>query len=244
MACLSSAALAMSAARPIRADKRFRPSIYLRMDDDVRVLVDTTPDLRMQALTQGIDRVDAILFTHTHADHIFGLDEVRRFNSLSKQPMPCYGDQATLTELRRVFAYAFAPDAPNGGIPQLRLARIGGKFCLGRQEVQPVPVRHGGRTILAFRFGRFAYVTDCNAIPDESVALLSGVDVLVLDALRHRPHPTHFTVAEATVMARRIGARQTYLTHICHDLGHEETCAKLPEGVTLAHDGLTIEIPG
>ena len=227
-------------------DQRTRPSIYLELDGDVRVLVDTTPDLRFQALRHDLRRVDAVLFTHAHADHIMGLDEVRRYNVLARRPMPIYADAPTLESLRRTFAYAFKPDAPKGGgVPDLRLWTIGGPFVLGRQEIVPVPVRHGSWLILGFRCGTFAYLTDCNGIPEPSLALLTGLDVLVLDALRHRPHPTHFTLDEAVAMARRIGARQTYFTHIAHDLGHATTCAGLPAGMALAHDGLVVNIgPG
>jgi len=196
-------------------DQRLRPSIFVQCDDGLHVLVDTTPDLRAQALRHDIRRVDAILFTHAHADHIMGLDEVRRFNILSRAAIPIYTDAATTADITRVFRYAFDPDTPKGGgVPQLRMWTIGARFSLGRQEVVPVPIRHGSRGILGFRFGRFAYLTDCNSIPESSFELLDGLDCLVLDALRHKPHPTHFTVAEAVEVARRIGARQTYFTHI------------------------------
>lgn len=224
-------------------DRRTRSSIYLECDDGLRVLVDTTTDLRAQALRHDLRRVDAILFTHSHADHVMGLDEVRRFNVLSGQPMPIYGAADTLADLRRTFGYVFSSDAPRGGgVPDLRLWPIDGAFCLGRTEIVPVPVRHGPWRVLGFRIGSFAYVTDCNGIPDASLAQLQGVDTLVIDALRHKPHPTHFTVAEATSMARRIGARATYFTHIAHDLGHEATCASLADGLTLAYDGLTLDV--
>jgi len=127
-------------------------------------------------------------------------------------------------------------------VPDLRLWRIGGRFCLGRQEVTPVPIRHGPRMILGFRIGRFAYLTDCNDVPADSLAELAGLHTLVLDALRHRPHPTHFTLEQAVAMARRIGAGQTYFTHIAHDLPHEQTCAALPAGMSLAYDGLSLMI--
>jgi phosphoribosyl 1,2-cyclic phosphate phosphodiesterase len=224
-------------------DARTRPSIALTLADGTTVLVDTTPDLRTQALRHDLRRVDAILFTHAHADHIMGLDEIRRYNMLTRQPVPVYADAATLEDLRRTFAYVFAPDAPSGGgVPDLRLWTIGGSFVIGRQEIVPVPLRHGPWQVLGFRFGAFAYLTDCNEVPAASMALLDGLDCLVLDALRHRPHPTHFTVAQASVVARRIGAARTFFTHISHDLGHEATCAALPPGVALAYDGLTIEI--
>jgi phosphoribosyl 1,2-cyclic phosphate phosphodiesterase len=223
-------------------DQRCRPSIYLELGDGTRVLVDTTPDLRAQALRYDVRRVDVLLFTHAHADHVMGLDEVRRYNVLSRAPMPVYGDAQTLADLRRMFGYVFDSDAPKGGgMPDLRLWTLGGRFCLGRQEVVPVPLRHGDRMILGFRLGRFAYLTDCNGVPESSLALLGDLDVLVLDALRRRPHPTHFTLDEAVGVARRVGARQTLFTHIAHDLAHNETCAALPAGMALAHDGLTID---
>jgi phosphoribosyl 1,2-cyclic phosphate phosphodiesterase len=224
-------------------DSRTRPSIALTLDDGTSVLVDTTPDLRTQALRHDLRRVDAILFTHAHADHIMGLDEVRRYNMITRQPVPVYADAATLEDLRRTFAYVFAPDAPPaGGVPDLRLWTIGGPFVIGRQDVVPIPLRHGPWQVLGFRFGTFAYLTDCNEVPAESMALLRGLDCLVLDALRHRPHPTHFTVAQASVVAQRLGAARTFFTHISHDLGHEATCAALPSGMALAYDGLTLEM--
>lgn len=225
-------------------DVRCRPSIFLEMGDGLRVLVDTTPDLRTQALRFDIRRVDAILFTHAHADHVMGLDEVRRYNVLSKAPMPVYTDTRTQDALRRTFSYIFESGAPKGGgVPDLRLWTIGGRFSIGRQEVVPVPLKHGSWTILGFRFGPFAYLTDCNGVPDASLALLRGVEHVVLDALRRRPHPTHFTIDEAVTVARRIGAARTYFTHIAHDLGHAATCASLPAGMALAHDGLVLDIP-
>lgn len=223
-------------------DKRLRPSIYLELADGTSTLVDTTPDLRMQALTFDVTRVDAILFTHCHADHVMGLDEVRRFNILQGAAIPCYGDARTMKEIRRTFRYIFEATEKGGGIPKIHLYPIAGPFSVGRQEFVPVPVRHGGSTVLGFRAGRFAYLTDCNGIPEASWPLLEGLDVLVLDALRHRPHPTHFTVAEALAVVERLRPGRTLLTHICHDLPHEATNAALPPGVELAYDGLKIDI--
>jgi phosphoribosyl 1,2-cyclic phosphate phosphodiesterase len=224
-------------------DKRLRPSIYVEADDGGRLLVDTTPDLRTQALTHDIRRVDAICLTHAHADHLMGLDEVRRFNVLSGKPVSLFADESTLADVRRVFSYAFEADRPMaGGIPQIHLWTLAGPCCIGRQSLVPIPLKHGPWDILGLRFGRFAYLTDCNRIPDTSMPLLEGLDTLVLDALRHRPHPTHFSLSEAIQTARRIGARQTYFTHIAHDLGHERTTAALPPGMALAHDGLILEV--
>lgn len=224
-------------------DRRLRPSIYLALDGGPALLVDTATDLRQQALTHALTRLDAVIYTHSHADHVMGLDELRRFNVLMQGPLPLYADAATAAELQRVFRYAFAPPAQlGGGVPQLDLREIGGPFTVAGVRVVPVPLLHGRLPILGFRFGRFAYLTDCSAIPEASFALLHGLDVLVIDALRHRPHPTHFTLAEASAAAARIGAGRTYFTHICHDLPHAATNAMLPPGMALAHDGLVVDV--
>jgi phosphoribosyl 1,2-cyclic phosphate phosphodiesterase len=235
-------------------DRRFRPSILIELSgrtaatSGVRaavrnILIDTSTDLRAQALAQNVRRVDAILFTHSHADHVLGLDEVRRFNHLQHEAIPVLADGRTLADLRRTFAYIFSTSTPQGGgVPQITMSRIAGPFSLGGVEVVPVPIMHGSRPILGFRLGPFAYLTDCSAIPDSSWPLLAGVRTLILGALRHRPHPTHFSVGEAIDAAARIGPERTYFTHICHDLPHAETCAQLPDGVALAYDGQVLEI--
>jgi phosphoribosyl 1,2-cyclic phosphate phosphodiesterase len=157
--------------------------------------------------------------------------------------MSCYADAQTLWDIRRMFAYVFDPATPRGGgLPQLELFAILGPFCVGRQEVVPVPILHGQRPILGFRIGGFAYLTDCSRIPDESWELLRGLDLLVLDALREKPHPTHFSISEAVDAARQIGAGRTCFTHMTHDLRHETTCARLPDTMQLAYDGQVIEI--
>jgi phosphoribosyl 1,2-cyclic phosphate phosphodiesterase len=225
-------------------DARLRSSVYIRSDDGLCVLIDTSTDLRQQALRSGLRRIDAILYTHAHADHIMGLDDIRQFNRLSGQPMPIFADAGVLEDLRQTFAYVFRPGTQaGGGIPSLRLWPIGGPFCLGAQSIVPIPVFHGERQILGFRLGRVAYLTDCSAIPDSSLALLEDLDVLVLNALRRESHPTHFSLDEAVAMARRIGARRTFFTHIAHDLSHAEVSAELPEGIALAYDGLAIDTP-
>jgi phosphoribosyl 1,2-cyclic phosphate phosphodiesterase len=234
-------------------DRRTRPSILIERTDAVAnesavqgavrsILIDTSTDLRLQALTYDVRRIDAILFTHSHADHILGLDEVRRFNVIQRTAIPAYADERTIADIRQTFAYIFNDGTPQGGgIPQVELTRVAGPFSLGSLEIVPVPLMHGKRPILGFRMGTFAYLTDCSSIPDGSWPLLDGVHTLVLDALRHRPHPTHFSVAEAIEAASRIGATRTYFTHVCHDLGHAETCATLPGGIELAYDGLVLD---
>jgi phosphoribosyl 1,2-cyclic phosphate phosphodiesterase len=222
-------------------DDRMRPSIYIELPE-LAVLVDTATDLRRQALRFRLPRVDAILFTHSHADHVMGLDEVRRYNALQHSTIACYADALTGTEIRRTFAYIFEARTPRGGgLPQLDLFTVAGEFCLGRTPVTPVPLLHGRRHILGYRIGPFAYLTDCSEIPEQAWPLLDGVDLLVVDALRDKPHPTHFTVAEALEVVERLRPSRAWFTHIAHDLPHAATCARLPEGVDLAYDGLTLE---
>jgi phosphoribosyl 1,2-cyclic phosphate phosphodiesterase len=224
-------------------DRRSRASILIQLNSGQSVLIDTSPDLRMQALTHNVKRVDAIVYTHSHADHVMGLDEVRRFNALQKSAIPCYGDQRTLDDLHRIYSYIFNPETPRaGGIPQVVTARVVGEFCIGAATFVPVPVLHGSRTILGYRIGSFAYLTDCSGIPDASWPLLSGVRTVVLDALRERPHPTHLSVEQALAIVERLKPERALFTHMCHDLPHAATCARLPAGVQLAYDGLTFEI--
>jgi phosphoribosyl 1,2-cyclic phosphate phosphodiesterase len=214
-------------------DRRSRCSALFSFDGHY-VLVDTSPELRLQCLACDVRQVDALLFTHAHADHVVGLDDVRRFNWLQKAALNVYGDAVTLNRLRRMFAYAFReePDYPSAK-PELKGVEIG-------RPVVPIPYFHGPLPVLGFRIGNIAYCPDCSRIPDESRALLAGLDVLILDALRRRPHPTHFNLEQAVEEARRIGARRTYFTHIAHELMHAETNAELPEGMELAYDGLVV----
>lgn len=224
-------------------DKRLRPSIYLDVEGGPGVLVDTSTDLRQQALTFGVRRVDAILVTHSHADHVMGLDDVRRFNAINGGSIPLFASPATARELRRIFHYVFEPpEEKGGGLPQIDLREIDGRFEVGGLSVQPVPLMHGRLPILGFRFGSFAYLTDANTIPDEAWPLLEDLDVLVLDALRHRPHPTHFSLSEAVAVAERLQPRRTFFTHVCHDLSHAMTNRSLPSGMALAHDGLRLTV--
>ncbi len=222
-------------------DVRTRPSAYVTLPNGTRLLIDTAPDFRMQALRHRLPRVDAVLYTHSHADHVLGLDDLRRFNHMQRGRIPCYGDAQTVGDLRRTFSYIFDRDTPaGGGLPEIDLHTVSAPFTLGGVEIVPVPLLHGQRLLHGYRIGSMAYLTDCSAIPQSSWPLLDGVDLVVIDALRHRPHPTHFTVAEAVEAVQRIGPSRAWFTHICHDLPHAETTASLPEGIELAYDGLLV----
>jgi phosphoribosyl 1,2-cyclic phosphate phosphodiesterase len=223
-------------------DKRLRPSIHLAVEGGASILVDTTPDLRQQALTQRLSRLDAVLYTHSHADHVLGLDEIRRFNFMQDAPIPCYATEDVWQRIKRTFYYVFdGIERQGGGIPRVDAREITGPFDVAGVHVVPVPLLHGRMPILGFRFGDFAYLTDCSAIPDASWALVAGVETLVIDALRDKKHATHFTVAEALEAIERIKPRRAYLTHMSHDLGHAATNARLPRGVELAYDGLSLD---
>ena len=223
-------------------DKRLRPSIVIAVEGGASILVDTTPDLRQQALTHRLSRLDAVIFTHGHADHILGLDEIRRFNFMQNAAIPCYATEDVWQIIKRMFSYVFdGIERQGGGIPRIDAREIAGPFDAAGLHVVPVPLFHGRMPILGFRFGDFAYLTDCSAIPDASWPLVEGVETLVIDALRDKKHSTHFNVTEALEAIARISPRRAYLTHMSHDLGHAETNARLPRGVELAYDGLSLD---
>ena len=222
-------------------NRRLRPGLKLELESGV-VLVDTPTDLREQALRFGLPRLDAVLFTHSHADHVFGLDDIRIFNFRQHQAIPCYGSRETLRLIRRTFSYVFEATQEGGGKPQIDLIEASGPFSLLGHTVEPVPVWHGTMEVFGYRIGGFAYVTDCNRIPESSYALLAGVEVLILDALRYRPHPTHFTIDEALQAAARIAPRRTIFTHLTHEVDHGAPHEPLPPGVEFGYDGLTFEI--
>ena len=221
-------------------NKRLRCSILLEYGGRV-VLVDTTPDLRLQALRHDIRHLDAILFTHSHADHLHGLDDVRCYCFDREDPLPCYGDPRTLERVYRVFDYAFDSQSAYA-LPNLELFPIESRMELFGINIDVITVYHGKMPVLAFRTGRFAYVTDTNRIPPESMAQLAGLDTLILDALRYREHPTHFNIDQALAIVEELKPTKTYFTHIAHELDHDTTNAQLPDNVELAYDGLVLEI--
>jgi len=226
---------------PDPRDKRTRPSLLVRCEGRALV-IDTTPDFRAQALRESLDRLDAVLFTHAHADHILGLDDVRSFYFRQQKPIPIYADAQCMNDIQRTFKYIFDGDYPYGGIARLDAHLIEGPFEVEGLKVIPVPVWHGNLPILGFRINGLAYLTDVSEIPEASYPLLQDLEVLILDALRPRPHPTHLTVEQALRVMERLRVRKGYCTHIAHELGHEETNALLPPHVRLAYDGLQLEI--
>jgi phosphoribosyl 1,2-cyclic phosphate phosphodiesterase len=229
-------------------DRRLRPSVLLRWNDGDRarvVLIDTGPDFREQALRTGLTRVDAVFYTHGHADHIFGLDDLRPLSFTVFREggqIPLYASSTTEETLRRIYDYTFSPKATYPNRPRVHIEPLGGRTCVFGVEFIRIPVMHGEMEISGFRFGRTAYLTDVSSIPESSFPLLEGLDCVILSALRHKPHPSHATVEQAVSWAQRIGARQTWLTHIAHELGHAETNHNLPAGVKLAYDGLSFPI--
>ena len=221
-------------------DKRTRPSILLRYNGHA-VVIDTGPDFRFQAIRAGLNRLDAVLYTHGHADHVLGLDDTRAFTLNTNKTIPIYANQSALRGIRRIFQYAFDGYAPFGGVPSIEDHLITGPLELFGLEFVPVQVLHGRLEVLGFRFGPVAYLTDYSQVPESSYELLRGVEIVFLDALRHEPHPAHMTVAEALVEVERIRPKQAFFTHIAHDLGHQETNASLPEHVRLCYDGMQLE---
>ncbi len=221
-------------------DQRTRPSIMLQYEGRC-VLIDTTPDFRQQAIREQIRHIDAILYTHAHADHILGLDDVRPLSFRNERKIPLYAHESTAAALESIFRYIFDPNYKYGGIARVEMNRLNGALDLFGARFEPVEILHGDAIIHGFRFGNAAYLTDFSEIPPHSMRQLEGLDILFLDALRHRPHPTHSTVANSLRLVDELKPKRAFFTHISHDLAHQETNQVLPEHVRLAHDGLKLE---
>jgi len=222
---------------------RYRSCLHVETDSGFSILIDTPPELRLAAIRSGLKRVDAVLFTHSHADHIFGLDDLRTFNWLQQQEIPLYAEAPVLDDLSRAFSYIWRETQAGGGKPRLTLnpIAVGTSFVLGGLTIDALRVFHGELPILAFRFDkRVSYVTDVSAIPEETSALVAGSEILLLDAVRRRPHPTHFHFDRALEVVRELKPKQTFFVHLSHDFDHDATEKELPADIRLSYDGMVL----
>lgn len=222
-------------------NKRTRSSLWVRVKG-TSLLIDTATEFRLQALKANIQEVDGVLYTHCHADHVFGFDDLRVFSHLTKKSVPVYGSEPTIKELRDVFSYVFRKTQKGGGKPQVETIVVEDAFEVKDVLIQPIPVFHGELPIFGYRIGKMAYLTDCNFIPPTSLELLRGLDVLILGVVRFEPHSTHMHVAQALDLVHNLKPKRTYFTHISHLLEHNAVSKSLPDGVYLAYDGLTISL--
>ncbi|MDP8257072.1 MAG: MBL fold metallo-hydrolase [Candidatus Alcyoniella australis] len=223
-------------------DKRMRSSIYIEHEGQC-LLIDTSTDLRTQALACGIEQVDAVLYTHTHADHVHGIDDLRAFNFIKGGPIPIYGSPVSIEDIKHRFDYIFGgATQAGGGLPGLTPNEVQGPFELFGLQIAPVPIAHGKMKIVGYRVGPIAYLTDCSGVPRSSRNMLHDLDLLIIGALRPFPHPTHFSFDQAVAEIERIAPRRALLTHISHHVKHSELERRLPRNVSPAYDGQVIDI--
>jgi phosphoribosyl 1,2-cyclic phosphate phosphodiesterase len=225
-------------------DRRMRTSALVSVDGQ-KILIDAGPELRVQALVNGVNHIDAVAFTHAHADHVAGFDDLRSFNYLNQDQIDVYADQFTADLLRERFAYAFDRPLPFfGGKPDVRMHVFNGPFEIGATPITPFPVAHGRWIVSGFRIYDLVYLTDAKSVPQESIDVMRGAEVMVINALRPTPHPVHLSIGEALEIIERVQPRHAYLTHLSHEVSHAAVSASLPANVSLAHDGLTVELQG
>jgi phosphoribosyl 1,2-cyclic phosphate phosphodiesterase len=222
-------------------NKRTRPSLLVTVAKR-NVLIDTAVDFRAQAIREGLKRVDAVLYTHSHADHILGLDDLRPFNYWQKMHIPCFGNETTIQNICDTFRYVFSDPQPGGSIPRIEPHVIDGPFDFDGIQIRPIPVLHGRIPVFGYRIGLMSYLTDLSEIPEESFGILRGTAVLILGVLRYTPHPTHLYMEKALQIIDRVQPEKTYFTHLSHDFDHEKTNGELPESVELSYDGLSFEM--
>jgi len=224
-------------------NKRTRASAYVETDEGVHLLIDSGPEMRLQMLREGLSQVEAVLYTHLHADHTAGIDDLKAFNARLGGMLPCYGDAGTSASLRERFAYAFAGTPWVGLIPHIGFTAVDANpFVVGGTCIQPVPMRHGAIRSTGYRIGNFAYLTDTSGVPATSLPLLQDLEVLVVDALRWESHPTHYSVPEALALIEAVQPERAFLTHVGHTLEHEATNARIGPRTQLAYDGLRLEL--
>ncbi|RCW89266.1 phosphoribosyl 1,2-cyclic phosphate phosphodiesterase [Halanaerobium sp. DL-01] len=222
-------------------NKRNRTSIHIKTKN-TNLLIDTPPEMRLELIMNNIQHVDAVLITHAHADHIMGFDDIRALNWQLGHEMPVYSDKKTLESLKRIFPYIFSKENHGGGIPQVELIEIKKELKIYGENIIPLPIYHGKNLILGYRIKKFAYITDCSSIPDQTKKLLTGVDYIAVDSLRYSKHPTHFSVDEAVDLINELNIKKGYLTHISHQLDHEKLNDYLPDYIEPAYDGMVIEV--
>lgn len=230
-------------------DKRLRVSAFLEIEDPsggkrLKLLIDTSSDFRQQMLSNNIDDIDAVLFTHHHIDHISGMDDLRQINQRLKKYIDVYGNKLTLDEIKTTFRYALDPLLiSHNAVPLIKFNYITTEpFYIGFQKIIPIEFYHGNLKMLGYRINDFAYITDCSMLPESEFPKLEGLDVLIINALRRRPHPTHFSLDQAIEASAKIKAKQTYFTHITHDMKHSEIDPTLPDSMHFAYDGITFNI--
>ncbi|MPS49009.1 MBL fold metallo-hydrolase [Methylobacillus sp.] len=223
-------------------NKRSRCSSLITLSNGKNILIDTGPDIRLQALREGISHIDAVLYTHTHADHLHGIDDLRAFCQKQRQQIPLYGKPDAMEHIVSKFGYAIRDPGDYWDLPILSVNPVEQAFELFNVEIIPVPILHGRLEMYGYRLGRLAYLTDASAIPEASLELLQGLDVLLLDCLRYTPHYTHFSLEQSLEQAAIIGAKQTYLIHMTHEMEYEAVSKMLPSSVQVGYDGLKLEI--